>query len=231
MPRIVKEPDQRRTEILNAAQGLLYTKGYEQMSIQDILDQVHISKGAFYHYFDSKQALLDALIGRMQVDAEQVIGPISADPSLPALEKMQRVFATAARWKLAQKEYLMALLRVWYADDNAIVRQKIQARLLLESGHFITDVIEQGVREGVFQTGYPERVGEIAMGLVTTLGDHYAEILLANPPPPDGLEQILRINAAYTEAIERVLGAPPGSLELIDVASIKAWLDTPGSGA
>jgi AcrR family transcriptional regulator len=32
---------------------LVFTKGFEQMSIQDILDELHISKGAFYHYFDS----------------------------------------------------------------------------------------------------------------------------------------------------------------------------------
>ena len=229
MPRIIKEPDQRRTEILDAAQALLYSKGYEQMAIQDILNRLNISKGAFYHYFDSKQALLDALITRMQADSERVIGPISADPSLPALEKMQRVFSTAARWKSGQREFMLAILRVWYADENAIVRQKIQARLLRESGHFITDVIEQGVREGVFQTAYPERLGEIALGLVLDLGDRYAEILLAEHPPLDGLEQLQRINAAYTEAFERVLGAPPGSIQLVDLALFKDWFETPGA--
>jgi TetR/AcrR family transcriptional regulator, transcriptional repressor for nem operon len=231
MPRIVKEPDLRRNEILAAAQGLIFTKGYEQMSIQDILDQVKISKGAFYHYFDSKQALLDALIERMQQDAEQVIGPISADPNLPALEKMQRVFSTAARWKIGRKDFLLSLLKVWYADHNAIVRQKIQSRYLRESGHWITDVIQQGIREGVFHTAYPEHLGEIALGLVLNLGDHYAEILLAGWCPEEGLERILLINAAYTEAFERVLGAPPGSIELIDTASLQAWFNSPSAGA
>ena len=63
MARKVKEEDyaSRRNEILDAARTLVYTKGYEQMSIQDILDALKISKGAFYHYFDSKPALLEAL--------------------------------------------------------------------------------------------------------------------------------------------------------------------------
>ena len=65
MARIVKEPAVRRNEILDAAQRLVYRKGYEQMTIQDILDDLHLSKGAFYHYFDSKQSLLEALIERM----------------------------------------------------------------------------------------------------------------------------------------------------------------------
>ncbi len=54
MARIVKEYSVRRNEILDAARQLVYTKGYEQMTIQDILDYLQISKGAFYHYFDSK---------------------------------------------------------------------------------------------------------------------------------------------------------------------------------
>ena len=78
MPRVVKEDDYaaRRNEILDVARQLVYTKGYEQMSIQDILDALKISKGAFYHYFDSKQALLDGLIERMLDEAEQVLRPI-----------------------------------------------------------------------------------------------------------------------------------------------------------
>jgi len=65
MARVIKEQEhaERRNEILDVAQKLVYTRGYEQMSIQDILDALGISKGAFYHYFDSKQALLEALTG------------------------------------------------------------------------------------------------------------------------------------------------------------------------
>jgi hypothetical protein len=40
---------------VETSQGLVYTKGYEQMTIQDILDDLQISKGAFYHYFGSKK--------------------------------------------------------------------------------------------------------------------------------------------------------------------------------
>ena len=65
MARTVKEPDIRRNEILDVAQQFFYTKGYEQTSVQDIIDQVGIAKGTFYHYFGSKVELLDELIERM----------------------------------------------------------------------------------------------------------------------------------------------------------------------
>ena len=67
MARILKEEEYtvKRNEILDVAQRLIYTKGYEQMTIQDMLDDLQISKGAFYHYFDSKQAVLEALVERI----------------------------------------------------------------------------------------------------------------------------------------------------------------------
>ncbi len=87
MARIVKEHAVRRNEILDVAQRLVNTKGYEQMTIQDILDDLQISKGAFYHYFDSKQALLEAIIERMVDEVEQLLLPIIHDPHLPALHR------------------------------------------------------------------------------------------------------------------------------------------------
>ncbi len=58
MPRIAREGAPGRNEILDVAQRLIYTRGYEQMTIQDILDDLGISKGAFHHYSGSRQALL-----------------------------------------------------------------------------------------------------------------------------------------------------------------------------
>lgn len=56
----LKKGDARRGELLAAAEKLFYTKGYENTSVQDILDAVGFSKGGFYHHFDSKLAVLEA---------------------------------------------------------------------------------------------------------------------------------------------------------------------------
>jgi AcrR family transcriptional regulator len=121
MARIVKEEEYaiRRNEILDAAQKLIYTKGYNQMTIQDVLDELKISKGAFYHYFNSKQALLEALIERIQMEANEMLTPIVDDPHLSAMEKLQRYFDTASKWKMARKNLMIEIMRTWYADENA----------------------------------------------------------------------------------------------------------------
>ena len=223
MARIVKKPAVRRNEILDVAQQLVYTQGYEQMTIQDILDELQVSKGAFYHYFGSKQELLEALIERMLDEAEQVVGPIVWDPHLPALEKLQRYFATAARWKTERKPYLLAVLRVWYADENAIVRDKVRSTAVKRIAPLLATAVHQGIREGVLTASHPEQIGEVVLSLMQGLGDAYAEALLANEAGRPDVQQIERTVAAYTGALERVLGAPSGSLVLMDAEMLKEW--------
>jgi AcrR family transcriptional regulator len=227
MPRIVKEPAIRRNEIIDAAQQLIYTKGYEQMTIQDILDALHISKGAFYHYFDSKGALLEAIIERMKEEVEPVILPIVADPALPVIEKLQRFFDTSARWKTARKEYLMALLPVWYADENAIVRQKLEADMIKWAAPLLARIIRQGIGEGLFTAAFPDQAGEIVLSIVVKLGDTFAGLLVAPEQSSGDIQRVMSTVAAYNDALERVLGTPPGSLHLIDEGLLQEWFPHP----
>jgi len=213
----------RRDAFLDAAQRLMQTKGYEQMSVQDVLDELDASKGAFYHYFDSKTALLEALIERMMQEAVQIITPIIDDPHLPALEKFQRYFDTVARWKTAQKTLMLALLRVWYTDDNAIVRQKVTSSGLKRITPLLTAIIQQGAQEGVFLTPHPDQVCAVAFSIMLGLGDSLAETLLAHSSENETLQIMQNTVAAYTDALERILAAPSGCLQLIDEQSLKEW--------
>lgn len=223
MARIAKERTERRNEILRVAQQLVSTKGYEQMTIQDILDSLQISKGAFYHYFDSKQALLEALIERMVEEAKRSFTPILEDVHLSALEKFARFFTDLAQWKTAQIDFLQALLSVWYNDDNVLVRQKLTVAGVEQITPMITPVIAQGIREGVFTTPYPKQASVIILTIGQGLSNTLAALLLSSEPQHDKLQQAKQIVAAYTDAIERILGISQGSLCLVDETTLKQW--------
>ncbi len=225
MARIVKEEAYagKRNAILDVAQRLVYSKGYEQMTIQDILDDLQISKGAFYHYFDSKPALLEALIERIQDEMEKLLFPIVHDSEITALQKIQRFFDTINRFKTARKEFLLALLRVWYTDNNAIVRQKLLITGTKRVRPLVSEIICQGVQEGVFKTSYPEHVGEVVLSLGLALGDALGQLLLSSEPEHDNLQHVEYTVAAYNDALERILGAPTGSLSLADSQTLKEW--------
>lgn len=230
MPRIVKEHEyaEKRNEILDSAQRLMTTKGYAQMTVQDILDDLQISKGAFYHYFSSKQALLEGMIERMVEQAVQLHDPIVHDPDLPALEKLHRFFDATTRWKNAQKSFLIALLRVWYHDDNTLVRQKVTAMGLKRSAELLAQIIRQGVAEGVFTVAYPDEVSSVVVTLVSSLSNELAEQVLKYEKGCDEMPRIERIIAAHTGALERVLGVPAGSLEIAPVETMREWLIAAG---
>lgn len=224
MPRVVKDAEYaaRRNQILDAAQRLVYTKGYDQMTIQDILDALRISKGAFYHYFDGKPALLDALIDRLMQQGRHIIGQIAADPGLNALEKFDRCFSALAQWKSVQRSYVLGLLRGWHADDNAIVRQKAFARMMADIPPMFADIIAQGVREGVFSCPEPGAMGEVVLAMMQRLGENVAVQML--DAGPDDLARMNTTVAAHTSAIERVLGAPPGSIRLFPPEALAAFM-------
>jgi len=233
MPRVVKEEDYaaRRNEILDVARHLVYIKGYDQMSIQDILDALKISKGAFYHYFDSKPTLLEALIDRMGEEAKAQILPLMDDPALTAVEKLRRYFSSALQWKAAQKDFMLALLRVWYSDDNAIIRQKVFTKMLKWVAPAFARVIRQGIEEGTLATDFPDQATEISLYMITALGDKFGEVILGHEQGAITLSTDERFRildgavSAYTNALERVLGASTGSIEVMDAASIRIWIE------
>lgn len=227
MARIVNEQEYagRRREILDAAQRLVFTRGYEQMTIQDVISVLKISKGAFYHYFDSKQDLLEALIENMMFEAEAFLFPILDDPDLPALKKFSSFFNTIALWKTARKSFILTLMRVWYMDENAVVRQKVNLISMQRYPALLERIVRQGTTEGVFQTRYPDQTSVVALAIINSLGEYITHFFLGAQVAPDAFEQIERSVAAHTEALERILGAPPGSLVLMDTAMIHAWIE------
>jgi AcrR family transcriptional regulator len=225
MARPVREQEYtvKRGAILDAARRLVQTKGYEQMAIQDLLDDLQISKGAFYHYFGSKQALLEALIEQLLDEGEQLLITITHDPTLSALEKLQHYFLQLAQWKTAQKETFLGLLRVWYADENAIVRQKLHAARIKRVTPWLSAIIRQGLEEGILTTSYPDKVSQIVVSLLNDHSNTLAELLLSGQFGPEQFIHVEQTVAAYTEALERVLGAPGHSLALVDVPMLTVW--------
>jgi len=229
MARTVKpgEVASKRREILDAAQRLVFTKGYEQMSIQDVLDEVRISSGAFHHYFDSRRALLEAFIERIKQEAEKPLLPIIHDPSLSAIEKLQGFFETLDRLRIAHQADVVKLMRVWYTDANAIVRLKVDEAVLQQRAPLLTEIVRQGIREGIFTTANPDYAGEVLLSLLQSMGNTHARLLLSFEQERDDLcciEGIVATHAAYMDAIERVLGAPPHSFSRSSAEAVNVWV-------
>ncbi len=213
----------RRDAFLDVAQRLIQTKGYEAMSIQDLLNELEASKGAFYHYFDSKQALLEAVVERFADGAMASLEPIVSDPALPALTKLERVFAGIASLKAEQKDLMLAIIEVWNSDSNAIVREKVRRlseRIMIP---LLSAVVKQGLDEGTLHIDSPDDTAQVLVALMLGFQLQATELFLARQAGAITFEVVQHAVAANTAAFERILGIPKGSLTLTDESTLRFW--------
>ncbi len=225
MPRTVNATlhTVRREAFLDVAQRLVQTKGYEAMSIQNLLDELDASKGAFYHYFDSKQALLEAVVERFADSGIAALSPVLDNADLPALRKLEGIFSGIARFKAERKELVLRIMEVWNSDGNAIVREKLRRlteRIMIP---LLSVVIRQGIDEGVIDALSPDETATVLVSLMQGFGQQASDQFIARQAGTISFEVVQRSVAANTRAFERILGVPEGSLTLTDEPTLRFW--------
>jgi len=216
----------RREAFLDAGQRLIQTRGYRQLSIQDVLDELGASKGAFYHYFDSKSALLDGVVARMVDEAMAALAPAVADPDRSALDKLNAVFSGLASFKADRRELVLELMRVWLSDDNAVVREHVRRGATAAMTPLLAAIIRQGVAEGSFTAASPDHAGRVVASLAMGANEAATELFAAHQDGAVTFEEVERTLEAFAEAFERVLGARPGSLAFANRSGVlREWFD------
>ncbi|RDH79294.1 TetR/AcrR family transcriptional regulator [Mycolicibacterium moriokaense] len=211
------KPDEyaaRRREILDSALRLMHDKGYERMTIQDVLTDLRISKGALYHYFDSKQSLLEGIVEAMGESGSAALQDVVGAPDLDAVAKLHAYFATSTAWRAEHAAEVVTTMRLWRQENNALLRHKMSQETMRTNTPALEAIITQGCREGVFDTAYPHEAAIIIAGMGLHLADAIIDAIAA-----DGTDLLdtsgsraASVVAAYTDAFERILGALPGSL-------------------
>ena len=213
----------RRDAFVDAGSVLIQSKGYEQLSVQEILGSVGASKGAFYHYFDSKADLLEAVVEQMTEAATTALMPVVDDPRLTALEKLDGVFSGIARWKGDRTELLLAVMEGWLTDDNAIVREKFRQSVALRLTPVLARIVAQGQTEGTFRAGSPEDIARVLVTLMQGANEVAIELYFARVAKTISLEAVEQRLGAYVDAYERILGLPTGSFPTPDRATLLQW--------
>lgn len=215
----------RRDGFVDVAQVLIQTKGYEQFSVQDVLDELGASKGAFYHYFDSKLDLLEAVVERM-ADAVELTwaGPMT-QPGLSAQQRLEAVFALTAQWKNARRDLVLAVLEAWMSDHNAIVRDKLRQLVARRMRPLLEKILGQGVADGDFTTTDPEATAQVLVALIQGTQERAGELFLARQDGRITFADVERTFAAFAEAYERIVGLPPRTVHLVDRKTLLIWFN------
>ena len=165
--RIVKEAAERRNEILDVAERLFCTNGYDNTSTNDILAEIGIARGTLYYHFKSKEDILDAMIDRILDEIIRKASHIALDESVPVLERLtQTVLAANVDTKTGD-----IILEQVHKPQNALMHAKMQERLLKQLIPVFTKLIEDGISQGLMQTDDPEDTIEMLLLYSNTVFD------------------------------------------------------------
>lgn len=187
-----KHSEQTIERIVAAAFALFVEKGYENTSIQDIIDHLGgLSKGAIYHHFKSKEEIFNAVAQKIDRNNEAFYAVIRDDASLNGLQKLHRMFESAI--SNPNQEAIAAMSAHILADPKFVIRY-ITEILDLVSPHFIQPILEEGMRDG----SIPERddVREITESLLL-LCNLWCNPLLHTTTPGQLERQFLFIQKLY----------------------------------
>ena len=149
----MKKGERRKQELLEIAYRLFLSRGYENTSVDDIIDEAGIAKGTYYYYFESKEQTLEEVIGMMiEKEIEAAESFLLSPAPVP-----QKIVGIIASIRPAPEEQTIegALMR----PDNMVMHQKIKRRLVEKVVPLLSRVVEEGVEQGVFACDHiPERV-------------------------------------------------------------------------
>ncbi len=202
MVRIVKAPEERREEIIHCACQLFLKKGYEKTTMQHVMGELQIAKGTIYHYFRSKEELLDAVIESI---AERKYNELRTILDQSPGNGLERLFVlSTANQNAVHEENLLAEL---HKPVNAGMHTQLLARMITNQARLYGEVIEQGCKEGLFTTKYPRECAEFLLSAISFLTDfgiyNWSE------------EELTRRINAIPSLVEQQLGAPEGSFKFL----------------
>ena len=214
----MKKGIERRDQIIEAAERLFYEKGYEQTSVQDVLDALSLSKGGFYHYFQSKIELLEAVCRRQSVrDAEEMTAAVARQEG--AVAKLNTLLKYCGLLRADRMDFALLVLRVGYLGGSLQLRACLREGLMETALPMMREIILAGLAENVFFTRFPDDIGELILQLFANITDELA-MLIASGAPENQMGDMLTRLETYRCSVETLLGAPFGTITLCDLRLI-----------
>lgn len=210
--RVMKEPEERKSEILDTAQQLFYTKGYTQTTINDILKKIGIAKGTFYYYFKSKEEVMHAIIDRIVDHDLAVAKQIAQDENLSVNDKFLKILISQgqnAKPETGKQE----LTEEFHKPGNEIIHQQTLSIIIRRLSPILAEVTRDGIEQGLFHVTKVQETIEFLLAGAEFIFD----IGLFEWTEEEQRERVL----AFLELTENALGAEKNSFSYLMPIFIK----------
>lgn len=201
--RIVKHPKIRRIEIINTAEKLFQKEGYDNTSVEAIIKKAGIAKGTFYHYFKTKQDILQASVDRIGEKMKHHFNEIAEHPKLNAIDKLKLMI----QGKEKEAIVLSPVMKFIHKPQNRELQERLNIYAVIHIYPIIANVFEQGFKEGIFKNSLSvETVQMVFSGSQFILNSglfHWSS------------KQQLNFLKAGQLMLEKIAGAKTGSFKFI----------------
>ena len=191
----MKKGEKRKKELLKIAYDMFLTQGYENTSVDEIIEKAQIAKGTYYYYFKSKEQMLEEVID-MMIDSEsemarQIIGMDISSP--------QKIVGIIASIKPTEAE--QPIKDTLFQPENVLMHHKVRQKLINVLTPLLSEVIKEGVEEGIFECdNIPERVKMLLIISDSTFNEGTFS------------EQDISV---FIDVSEKLLGAEKGTMSFI----------------
>ena len=219
----MKKGELKKQEILRTAEARFCRDGYEKTSIQDILDDLHTSKGSFYHHFVSKEALLEEICRNRAAEySEQVFQRITED--MNPSDRLNLLIDGMIPFNGEKISFLLMLIPVFSGPEGIMIRNCYANELERLYRGKIADTLQKGTEESVYACSDPEFSAKMLSMLVNRFWLEICDQVLENEAMGRNTDagDLMSLTDNYRRVMERLISAPYGSLDLISLPEVQA---------
>ncbi|WP_338722933.1 TetR/AcrR family transcriptional regulator [Devosia sp. XK-2] len=226
MARAYLSANERREQILDRAQALFFSKGFDATTVQDLMLAAGVSKGGFYHHFASKEDVLEAMSERLASVSIALIQDVMAIPGLNAFERLDQSLRAMRRFKKENAKGIIAAFNTVLRAENIVLYDRINRANIRIVLPLLSAIIEEGRQDGSFNVPNARQAAQAILALGSMLQDAVAGALAAR-----NQSDRQRANAELDSAlrwqgiaIDRILGLPDGSIQYAEPGFVDALL-------
>lgn len=192
----MKKGEKRKQELLKIAYDLFITRGYENTSVDEIIEKAQIAKGTYYYYFQSKEQMLEDVV-KMMIESETEIAKQIIGSGMPVPQKIVGVITSI---KPAEPE--QPIQDALFHPDNVLMHNKVRKQLIDVLVPLLSEVVKEGVKEGIFEC---DNISERVKMLLIISDGTFNEGAFTE-----------RDISVFIDMTEKLLGAEKGSMSFIN---------------